>query len=63
MLARRGVPCPENRTWPEHLAAVPIEDSAVRGFVETYEHARFGPAPTETEIAQLDHTLKVLEKT
>jgi len=63
MLARRGVPCPENRTWPEHLADAAIEDSAVRGFVATYEHARFGPTPTETDIAQIDRTLRLLEKT
>lgn len=64
LLARRGIPCPENRTWPEHLAAVQIgDDSAVRDFVATYEHARFGPTPSETDIAQLDRTLRTLEKT
>ncbi len=63
MLARRGVPCPENRTWPEHLADAAIDEPAVRGFVATYEQARFGPPPTETDIAQLDHSLRLLEKT
>ncbi len=62
LLARRGVPCPESRTWPEHLAAVPINDPAMRGFVATYEHARFGPPPADADLAGLDRTLKVLEK-
>ena len=63
LLTRRGVPCPENRTWPEHLAAEHIEDGAVLGFVATYEHARFGPPPTETDLARLDNSLRLLEKT
>jgi len=62
LLARRGVPCPENRTWPEHLAAVQMGDGAVYRFVEDYEHARFGPMPTENDLAQLDRTLRTLEK-
>lgn len=63
MLARRGVPCPKNRTWPEHLAGAAIDEPAVRGFVLTYEQARFGPPPTETDLARLDSTLRLLEKT
>jgi hypothetical protein len=63
LLARRGAPCPPNRTWPEHLAAMPQEDEGdLRGFVRDYEQARFGPPPTKKDISRLDGALKKLEK-
>lgn len=63
LLARRGIPVPENRTWPEHLRAAEIgSDAALRGFVETYSRARFGPPPTPAEIAQIERNLQTMEK-
>ena len=49
LLTRRGLPCPEGRTWREHLRVIeekeelrlpPLED-----FVRNYGLARFGPLP------------------
>ena len=62
LLARRGIPCPENQTWPEHLAALGINNGALHGFVQGYEQARFGPPPTPQDISRLDAALRDLEK-
>ena len=63
LLARRGAPVPENRTWPVHLHTAELSrDSALRGFVETYSRARFGPVPSPADLAQLDQNLQTLEK-
>ena len=63
LLARRGIPCPENRTWPEHLARMSAKgDPVMQSFVGAYGRARFGPPPSEGEIAQIEDALKVLEK-
>ena len=63
LLARRGVPVPENRTWPEHLHTAEIDtDGVLRGFVETYSRARFGPAPSPAEMTQMEQYLQTLEK-
>ena len=61
LLARRGIPCPENRTWPEHLAMTD-NPPMMQGFVRAYGRARFGPPPTRAEIAQIENDLRVLEK-
>ena len=66
LLTRRGLPCPEGRTWREHLRVVeekeelrlpPLED-----FVREYGQARFGQAPGGEEIARLDAELRVMER-
>ena len=63
LLTRRGVPCPENRTWTEHLEAVDLDnDRAVAGFVRSYERARFGLVPMPTDISRLEGMLSALEK-
>lgn len=62
LLARRGAPVPETRTWPEHLSAAEIEDGALRHFVQDYSRARFGPALSPEDIAGLEQSLKTLEK-
>jgi len=65
LLARRGLPCPPDRTWPEHLRALP-EDKAVPQrwleFARRYDRARFGPPPGATEVARLAVDLRALEK-
>ena len=62
LLARRGAPVPETRTWPEHLRDAAFEDSALKRFVQDYSAARFGPPPSPTDIQHLDQTLHTLEK-
>jgi hypothetical protein len=63
LLARRGIPCPETRTWPEHLALThTASDSALSDFVRNYGRARFGPTPTRKEITQISQMLDILEK-
>lgn len=66
LLARRGLPCPEGRTWREHLRAIEEEDNARqtpwKTFVADYGRARFGAAPSPTEIARLDAELRALER-
>ncbi len=63
LLARRGAPVPENRTWPEHLHTAEMGgDDTLRGFVENYSRARFGPLPSPAEIARLEQNLQTLEK-
>ncbi len=66
LLTRRGLPCPEGRTWREHLRVVeekeelrlpPLED-----FVREYGLARFGQAPGGEVIARLDAELRAMEK-
>jgi hypothetical protein len=66
LLARRGLPCPEGRTWREHLRAIEEEGNARpapwTSFVAGYGRARFGTAPGPTEIARLDAELRTLER-
>ncbi len=63
LLARRGAPIPDTRTWPEHLLAAELDnDRATRRFVQDYSRARFGPAPSSADIAQLEQNLTVMEK-
>ncbi|MGI4791870.1 MAG: transglutaminaseTgpA domain-containing protein [Janthinobacterium lividum] len=62
-LTRRGIPCPEGRTWPEHLEITQAEDSVMLGFVRAYGYARFGPPPTRDDIALLNAALLTMEKT
>ena len=64
LLAKRGIPCPETRTWPEHLALTQADTGReMQGFVRAYGRARFGPPPTREEIAQMSVALDTLEKT
>ncbi len=64
LLARRGLPVPETRTWPEHLHAAEMDnDAALRGFVQDYSRARFGPAPSPADLAQMEQNLQILEQT
>jgi transglutaminase-like putative cysteine protease len=63
LLARRGLPCPPERTWPDHLRQIEHEnDTALETFVRDYGHARFGTLRPQEEIARLDAELRVLEK-
>ncbi len=67
LLARRGLPCPEGRTWQEHLLVVEevMKDAPLvpwQTFVTDYGRARFGATPAPTEIAQLDAELRILER-
>ena len=62
LLARRGVPVPQTRTWPEHLRDAELGDMGLRRFVQDYGEARFGPPPSPTDIKNLDQTLHTLEK-
>ena len=63
LLARRGAPVPETRTWPEHLHSAEMDsDRALQGFVEMYSRARFGPSPAPGDIAEIERTLNALEK-
>jgi len=68
LLARRGLPCPEGRTWQEHLRVLEEtagEDARVtpwESFVAGYGRARFGIAPNQAEIARLDAELRALER-
>ncbi len=61
LLARRGIPCPPNRTWAGHLAAQRVSDGAFYGFVQGYEQARFGPPPMPADIRRLQCVLRSLE--
>ncbi len=65
LLARRGLPCPLGRTWPEHLRALP-RDKALPprwlAFAQGYDHARFGPPPGPDALARLAADLRALEK-
>ena len=64
LLARRGLPVPENRTWPEHLHTVEMDgDGAARRFVQTYSRVRFGPPPTPADITQMEQNLQTMEQT
>ncbi len=65
LLTRLGQPCPEGRTWNEHLRLteefieahrVPLE-----AFVGEYSRFRFGPLPSSPEIIQLERALRSLE--
>lgn len=60
-LTRRGTPCPPGRPWREHLLTVPAHDAAGH-FVDTYNLARFGPAPDAETLAILEALLADLEK-
>ena len=62
-LARRGMPCPDSRTWPAHLDRMEIgTDSPLADFVAGYGRARFGPPPARAQIAKLHDALQMLEK-
>jgi len=66
LLARLGQPCPEGRTWWEHLDIIEEFIEARRTpqetFVGDYGRARFGPPPGPPEIARLDASLRALEQ-
>ena len=66
LLEQRGLPCPEGRTWREHLRVIEEEGSARPAawelFVADYGRARFGTAPDRAEIARLDAEMRVLER-
>lgn len=68
-LARRGHPCPPDRTWQEHLAlptpsdavarsTTPLEIDRAQAFVRLYNNARFGDAE---DISVLQETLHQME--
>ncbi len=65
LLSRLGQPCPEGRTWDEHLRLTEefIEARRVplKAFVSDYSEVRFGPLPSHSEIARLDTALHHLE--
>ena len=63
LLARRGAPIPETRTWPEHLHDAELGDGALKRFVRDYGQARFGPPPSPADLERLNQTLHSLEKT
>ena len=55
LLARRGFPCPEGRTWREHLRLREQDEArwtSGEAFVQEYGRARFGALPGPAEIAQ-----------
>ena len=63
LLVRRGVPCPAERPWAEHVRAwEAARRPAAEAFVRRYDRARFGPAPGPGEVARLDTLLRALEK-
>lgn len=65
LLARRGRPCPEGRTWREHLRLLEEENdswTAWEPFVSGYGQARFGGMPGPAEIARLDAEMRGLER-
>ena len=65
LLARLGQPCPEGRTWNEHLRLteefIEARRSPLEAFVSQYSRFRFGPLPSSSEIAQLERELRSLE--
>jgi len=67
LLTRRGLPCPEGRTWREHLGVIEEKEVLPRppleAFVREYGQARFGRLPDGEEITRLDAELRELEKT
>jgi len=63
LLERRGLPCPEGRTWREHLRVIEkVEDAPWGAFVQDYGRARFGTPPGRAEITRLDAALRALER-
>ncbi|MDQ2800399.1 MAG: transglutaminase-like domain-containing protein [Armatimonadota bacterium] len=64
LLTRRGLPCPEGRTWAEHLRLLEEANSGRtlwETFVRDYGQARFGASPGISEITRLDAELRALE--
>ena len=72
LLARHGLPCPEGRTWREHLRAVEaVPENGVseknglpalwEAFVADYGRARFGTSPGPAEVTRLGAELRALE--
>ena len=65
LLARLGQPCPEGRTWNEHLRMteefIEARRSPLEAFVSEYSRSRFGPLPSSSEITQLEKALHSLE--
>lgn len=65
LLLRLGQPCPEGRTWDEHLRRseefIETRRVPLKAFVSDYSEARFGPLPSHSEIARLDTALRHLE--
>ena len=71
LLARLGAPCPPQRTWQEHLAALaatnaeqgapPFDAGAANEFVQAYNTWRFGAAFSDEQIRSLDERLRALE--
>ena len=66
LLTRLGQPCPEGRTWREHLGLIEefieLRRVPLEAFIVNYSRARFGPLPNASEIARLDRALRVLEQ-
>ncbi len=66
LLARRGLPCPEGRTWREHLRFIADREvlpmPLMESFVRDYGRARFGHELAQEEIARLDEELRALER-
>jgi transglutaminase-like putative cysteine protease len=62
----RGIPCPPNRTWREHVERMPAESSqrneqpAMIDFVEAYDTSRFGGAGPRV-ASRLGEALERLE--
>ncbi len=56
LLARRGLACPANRTWHEHLALNPtLDTTAARAFVDTYATARFRRRDPQAIARVIEH--------
>ena len=73
VLRRRGVPCPAQRTWPEHVAALAGSTLAAKGkraldferattFVSQYTATRFRTPHDKNAIAALAGMLDALEQ-
>ena len=66
LLARRGLPCPEGRTWREHLRFIADREvlpmPLMESFVRDYGRARFGHDLGQEEIVRLDEELRALER-
>lgn len=71
LLTRRGIPCPDNLPWSEHLMAVAAGERAGRiridfeeadAFARAYRTVRFGKPDSREAVAELDKQLQALER-